>query len=112
MADGRQLIEDTRNIILEIEGRRNDVEGSFSGDEFTEFTLYIESALKWVELCRRKVWLRGKEGTDMAQECLVAANELAASLENPAAAVDAAADVSAQLEALARVISTKSQVLT
>ncbi|MDY7076778.1 MAG: hypothetical protein SXV54_07605 [Chloroflexota bacterium] len=112
MVDGRQLIEDTRNIILEVSAGLDAQKGTFSDEQFAEFEMYIESAQKWVKLCRKKVWLRGKEGTDMAQRCLSAADRLQTSLDKPAVAIVAAADVSTQLESLARVISTKSQVLT
>lgn len=112
MTDGRQLIEDTRAIILEVAAGLDGLKGAFSDDEFAEFEMYLESAQKWVNLCRKKVWLRGKEGTDMAQGCLEAAERLQASLDDPEAAIDAMAEVSSKLESLARVISTKSQVLT
>jgi len=112
MTDGRQLIEDTRAIILEIAAGLDSLKEPFSDDEFAEFEMYLESAQKWVKLCRKKVWLRGKEGTDMAQGCLEAAERLQASLDDPEAAIDAMAEVSSKLESLARVISTKSQVLT
>ena len=112
MADGRQLIENTRSIILEVTTGLDGHRDAYSDEEFTEFGMYLESAQKWVKLCRKKVWLRSKEGTDRAQRCLNAANRLQSSLDEPAAAIDAAADISTQLESLARIISTKSQVLT
>lgn len=112
MADGRQHIEDTRTIILEVAAGLDGFKGTMSADEFAEFEIYMTDAQKWVKMCRRKVWLRGKEGTDKAQRCLDTAQELQASLDQPAQAVDAAGDLSALLESLARILATKSQTLT
>jgi hypothetical protein len=112
MADGRQHIEDTYGIISDLAGRLDGLKGAFSGDEYAEFEMYLESAQKWVKLCRGKVWLRGKEGTEKAQQCLDAANEIQPSLDDPAAAIDSLADLSTRLESLARVVATKSQVMT
>lgn len=112
MADGRQHIEDTRAIILEVAAGMDRIKETMSDDEFAEFEMYINSAQDWVKSCRRKVWLRGQEGTARAQRCLDTAQELQASLDQPAKAVDAAGDLSVQLESLARILATKSQVLT
>ncbi len=112
MADGRQHIEDTRAIILEVAAGMDGFKDTMSDDEFAEFETYINSAQEWVKMCRRKVWLRGQEGTAKAQRCLDTAQELQASLDQPAQAVDAAGDLSAELESLARILATKSQVLT
>ena len=112
MADGRQHIEDARTIILEVAAKLDGLKDSISADEYAEFELYMTDAQKWVNMCRRKVWLRGKEGTDKAQRCLDTAQDLQASLDQPAVAVDAAGDLSAQLESLARILATKSQTLT
>ena len=112
MADGRQIIEDTRTIILDVANQKDGLKDTFSDSQFTEFEHYVNEAQKWVGMCRRKVWLRGKEGTDRAQRCLDSAQALQSSLDQPAVAVDAAGDLSAQLESLARIVSTKSQTLT
>ena len=112
MADGRQHIEDTRAIILEVAAGMDGIMETMSDDEYTEFEMYINSAQDWVESCRKKVWLRGQEGTAKAQRCLDTAQELQGSLHQPTKAVDAAGDLSAQLESLARVLATKSQTLT
>ncbi len=112
MADGRQLIEDTRAVILEVANGCDALRDTFTDEEIAEFEVYLEAAQKWVKLCRRKVWLRSQEGTEMAQRCLDAARRLQTSLGDPPAAVDAMAEVSSNLESLARVIATKSQVLT
>jgi hypothetical protein len=112
MADGREHIEDSYAIILDVASRLDGQKGSYSDDEFAELGRYVEAAQKWVGLCRKKVWLRGSEGTERAQKCLGSAQKLQAGLDQPSVAVDAAGDLAAQLESLARVIATKSQVLT
>jgi hypothetical protein len=48
----------------------------------------------------------------MAQACLDAANTLLAGLAAPEVAMEAASDLAYRLESLARLLSTKSQVLT
>ncbi len=112
MADGRDIIEEVYGIVKEVSGEFGDLKGPFSDEEFSEFEGYIASAMKWVKLCRRKIWLRGKQGTDMARECLDAANQLKVALDDPPAAKEAAADLAQRLEALARLVATKAQVLT
>ena len=112
MADGRSIIEEVYGIIQEVSNGLGDLEGVFSDEAFSELERYVESSRKWVKLCRKKVWLRGKQGTKMAQGCLDAANEFKAALDDPPAANEAAAGLSQQLEVLARLIATKAQVLT
>ncbi len=112
MADGRDLIEETVALIGQIAEQLPAVKSHYSDAEYEELQSYLESAGKWADSCRKKVWLRGKEGTDMAQQCLNAARELQGSLDKPAVALEAAASLSFQLENLARVIATKSQVMT
>jgi hypothetical protein len=112
MADGRDLIEETYQIVTEIAGKMDELKDPFPEETFSEFEWEIEASVKWAKLCRRKVWLRGAEGTQMAQGCLTAARKLQGVLDDPPAAVEAATDLSLQLETLARVIATKSQVLT
>jgi hypothetical protein len=112
MADGRDLIEETYQIVVEIAARKSELGPLFPEQIFSEFEGEMEAADKWIKLCRRKVWLRGAEGTRMAEGCLAAAHGLQAALGDPPAALEAAADLSLQLETLARVIATKSQVLT
>jgi hypothetical protein len=48
----------------------------------------------------------------MAQGCRDAAQRLQDSLAEPAAAIDEAADLASQLERLARLLATKSTVMT
>ena len=112
VADGRQHIEDTTAIIEEVSARLGDLKDGYSADQLAELEMYLESAQKWVKLCRRKVWLRGQEGTAMAQGCLDSANQLQAAMKEPDDAIEAVAELSYKLESLARVLSTKSQVLT
>ena len=112
MADGRDIIEQAYETLMQVSGKTDELKGGYSKDEHIELTEILEGAQKWVGLCRRKIWLRGKEGTDLAQGCLDAASRLQASLGQPVDAIEAAADLSARSEALARLISTKSQVLT
>jgi len=112
VADGRDHIEDANTIIQEVAGQLGDLGDTYSADQLAEFEMYLESAQKWVKLCRRKVWLRGQEGTAMAQGCLDSANQLQAVIKGPDDAIEALVEVSYKLESLARVLSTKSQVLT
>lgn len=112
MADGRQLIEETRDILLDVSARTGDPEGTYTDEERAELERYLEDGRKWVKLCRKKVWLRGQEGTGRAQACLDVAVKLQNSLAEAAVAVEAAADLSQRLDSLARLIATKAQVLT
>ena len=112
MADGRELIEQAYQIITELASKGDGLVKGFTPDQAEEFKAEMEAAVKWVKLCRDKVWLRGKQGTDMARECLDSANRLKAELANAPAAVEAVADLSLRLETLARLIASKVQVLT
>ena len=112
VADGRESIEDAYKIITSAADGLGDLKGRYSKEAFAEFEASIGSCQKWVKLCRNKVWLRTGEGIDRAQSCLEAAQRMQADLNNPAAANEAAADLSSQLETLARIISTKAQIIT
>lgn len=112
MADGRELIEEIVVILGQLPGQLKAVEGSYSADERAEMDEILVSANKWVGMCRKKVWLRGAEGTGMAQSCLDAAHRMEDSLGSPAAAIEEAADLSSQAERLARLVATKSSVMT
>jgi hypothetical protein len=112
MADGRDLIEEAYNIIKETSDALPNFKASFRAEAFAEFEGVVGSALKWVKLCRGKVWLRGHEGTALAQDCLEAAQHFKAALNDPSAAIEAVGDLSSQLEQLAKIIATKVQVLT
>jgi len=112
VADGRELIEEVVGILGRLPDQLQAVEGSYSPDERTEMDEILEGANKWVGMCRKKQWLRGAEGSGMAQGCLDAAKRLEGSLGNPAEAIEDAADVCSQLERLARLVATKSTVMT
>jgi hypothetical protein len=112
VADGRDHIEDTYSIIQEVSGQLGDLTNEYSADELAEFEMYLESAQKWVQLCRRKVWLRGQQGTSMALGCLESAQRLQTDINAPEAGIDTMAELSSKLESLARLLATKSQVLT
>lgn len=112
MADGRDLMEEVRQIIMDLSAKTGDLEGTYPEATLEELKSYLEEADKWVKLCRKKVWLRGLEGTEKAQACLDTANKLQDSWDQPAVAVEAAADLASKLDSLARLIATKSQVLT
>ena len=112
MADGRELIEQAYQIITELASKGDSLVKDLADDQADEFKTEMDAAVKWVKLCRDKVWLRGKQGTDMAQECLESANRIKAAIADPAAMVEAVADLSLRLETLARLIASKVQVLT
>lgn len=112
MADGRELIEQVVVILGQLPAQVDAVKGSYSDDERTELDEIVEGANKWVGMCRKKQWLRGAEGTAMAQGCLDAAQRMQDSLDTPASAIDEAADLTSQLERLARLLATKSTVMT
>lgn len=112
MADGRESIEQIIVILGQVPAQVEPVAGVYSADQRTELDEILESATKWAGMCRKKQWLRGLEGTSMAQGCLDAAQRLQVSLGEPAVAIDDAADLSSQLERLARLVATKSTVMT
>ncbi|OQB24653.1 MAG: hypothetical protein BWY10_02597 [Chloroflexi bacterium ADurb.Bin180] len=112
MADGRELIEEVVAVLGELPERVGAVEGPYTADQRAELDEILESANKWAGMCRKKQWLRGAEGTGMAQGCLDAARRLRGSLDQPTVAIEHAADVAAQLERLARLLATKSTVMT
>lgn len=112
MADGREIIEEIITLLNEISEKKEGVKDKYSAQDLEDLEASLASAQKWAAFCRRKVWLRGKEGTDMAQGCLDATKELAEVLDMPAKALEAAANAAYLLESLARVVATKSQVMT
>jgi hypothetical protein len=112
VADGRELIEQIVVILGEVPAQVKAVAGGYSADQRIELDEILAGATKWVGMCRKKQWLRGVEGTGMAQGCLDAAQRLQNSLADPATAIDEAADLSSQLERLARLVATKSTVMT
>jgi hypothetical protein len=105
-------VEEAYQVVVWVAGERDGLQGTYSAEELTELDSVIASCAKWAKLCRGKVWLRSAEGTARSEGCLVAASELKTNIGKPAAAIDAAIDLSSQLESLARVIATKAQVIT
>ncbi len=122
MADGRQLIEETYRVTMDVYDGLADQKATYQKATYQKAT-YTEEALaelegamascvKWAKLCRGKVWLRTGEGAALAEGCLASARELEANLGQPGPAIEAALTLSGQLEALAKIIATKSQVIT
>jgi len=112
VADGRELIEEIVVILGQLPAQVEPVAGAYSADQRVELDEILAGANKWVGMCRKKQWLRGVEGTGMAQGCLDAAKRLQSATDTPATAIDEAADLSSQLERLARLVATKSTVMT
>jgi hypothetical protein len=112
VADGREVIEEVVVILGQLPAQVDAVAASYSADERTELDEILAGANKWVAMCRKKQWLRGAEGTGMAQGCRDAAQRLQAGLDEPATAIDEAGDLTSQLERLARLLATKSTVMT
>jgi hypothetical protein len=112
VADGREFVEQAYVIVNDVAGSLEHLRDGYPEETFGEFEDYIGASIKWAKLCRNKVWLRSHEGTELARSCLDAANRLRGSLAQPALATEAGADLSSQLESLARLISTKAQIIT
>ena len=112
MADGRNHIEEVHTILFDLVSRLEEQKGSYPDDKLAELQKYLQAAQNHVRSCRKKVWLRSKEGTEMAQKCLEYAQELQSGYDQSSVAVGAAQNLMAQLESLARLVASKSQVLT
>ncbi len=112
MADGREIVEEAYKIVVGVSEGLGELKGSFTEETFADFEGSIGSAIKWAKLCRNKVWLRGAEGTGLAQGCLEAAKRLKADLGTPDTANEDAAALASEFESLARIIATKVQVIT
>jgi hypothetical protein len=108
MNDGRQIINETYKIIKEVIG---ELEGQ-RDNHFEELNKDVGVCLKWAQKCQNKVWLRSKEGTDLAQGCKDEAEKLKKHLNDGSVAIEAALDLSMQLESLAKIIANKATVLT
>ena len=108
MNDGRQIINETYKIIKEVSG---ELEGQ-RDNHFKDLNKDIGVCLKWAQKCQNKVWLRSKEGTDLAQGCKDEAEKLKKHLTDGSVALEAALDLSMQLESLAKIIASKATVLT
>ena len=112
MSDGRQIIDETYNILKEVPAALESQKAAYEGGVYETLRGTVESSLEWAKKCRNKVWLRSKEGTDLAQGCLDYAKELSSSLGQPEKATDAAYSLLYKLEGLAKIISTKASVMT
>jgi hypothetical protein len=112
VADGREMIEEVVVILGQLPAQVGAVADGYSADQRIELDEILEGAVKWVGMCRKKQWLRGVEGSGLAQGCLDAAKRLQDSVDTPDTAIDEAADLSSQLEKLARLVATKSTVMT
>jgi hypothetical protein len=108
MADGRQIINETYKIIKEVSEELQGQKDNHSEDLEKD----VGICLKWVQKCQNKVWLRSKEGTDLAQGCRDEAERLKENLTDASVAIEAALDLSMQLESLAKIIASKATVLT
>lgn len=111
MSDGREIIDETYKTAKSIAESLEGLKGSYSDEHYTELSETIAGAVEWAKKCRNKVWLRSKEGTDLAQGCFDSANALKDEL-GTAAALDGAASLNYKLESLAKVIATKASVMT
>lgn len=112
MSDGRQIIDETYNILKEVPSALESHKAAYEGEAFETLRGTIESSTEWAKKCRNKVWLRSKEGTDLAQGCLDYAKEVSSSLDKPDKATDAAYSLLYKLESLAKIIATKASVMT
>lgn len=112
MEDGRKIIDETYQVIKGIADGLDEKKQNYSEEVFSGLEQDINDSLNWAKKCRNKVWLRSKEGTDLATGCLEAAKQLQENLENTNAAADAASSLLLKLEALAKIIATKASVMT
>lgn len=112
MSDGRQIIDETYQIIKGIAEQLGEKKQNFADDVFAKLEGNVGASLTWAKKCRNSVWLRSKEGTDLAAGCQESANLLKESLSDPTAATDAAISLLSKLDSLARIIATKASVMT
>ncbi len=112
MSDGRDVINQTYKAVKEISTNMEAVRSKFSDQEFESFKIEITECVTWAKKCRNKVWLRSKEGTDLAQGCLNAVEAIETEIQNGAEGLQAAETAKFKLESLAKVISTKASVMT
>lgn len=112
MDDGRVIIDETYKIIKGIADNLEEKKGSFAESAFASLKKDVEDSLSWAKKCRNKVWLRSKEGTDMAQGCFDAANALKEKLDNAVTLSDESFALVLKLENLAKIIATKASVMT
>ena len=111
MSDGREIIDEAYKLVKGIAESLEAFKESYSAEHYTELSESISGSVDWAKKCRNKVWLRSKEGTDLAQGCLDAAAALNESL-GKSASLDEAASLNYKLESLAKIIATKASVMT
>lgn len=112
MDDGRVIIDETYKIIKGIADTLEEKKDNYSVEVFTSLKNDVNESLNWAKKCRNKVWLRSKEGTDLAQGCLDAANQLNGKLESNEVLSDESYALFMKLESLAKIIATKASVMT
>jgi len=112
MSDGRDIINQAYKTVREISKNVEESKKNFSDKESEDFENEVKECVDWAKKCRNKVWLRSKEGTDLAQGCLEAVLDIEKNLKNGEAAVTAAETANFKLESLAKVIATKASVMT
>lgn len=112
MSDGRDIINQAYSTLKEIADVMDLAKENFSDKNFQEYKKEFDESLAWAKKCRNKVWLRSKEGTDLAQGCLDAINELKENTDDENKAVQLSFNVKYKLESLAKIIATKASVMT
>ncbi len=112
MSDGRQIIDEVYRVVKGISEKMETKKSIYPDDVFASTTQDVEASLTWAKKCRNKVWLRSKEGTDLAAGCLNAANGLKEKLDDTSSAPGAASELLIKLETLAKIIATKASVMT
>jgi DNA polymerase III sliding clamp (beta) subunit (PCNA family) len=112
MSDGRDIITITYKTVKEISSELDSRREVFTESNFNELKKEVDESLNWAKKCRNKVWLRSKEGTDLAQGCLNVVNELKENMDDGSKAAELAFNLKYKLESLAKIISTKASVMT
>lgn len=112
MSDGREIIAQTYTALKEIASTFDSKKEEFSEKDYRELKKEVDEALIWAKKCRNKVWLRSKEGTDLALGCLNTVKELEESINDGSKASEIAFNIKYKLESLAKIIATKASVMT
>lgn len=111
MDDGRELIKEAYGIINSINEGLAEIKSNFAGDDFGTFASAIKNGLDWAKKCQNKVWLRSKEGTEMASVVLEAARRLQDNLNTPQVN-SKAVDFSEKVQHLGRELQHKVSFMT
>ncbi|MGD9570146.1 MAG: hypothetical protein AB7V48_17860 [Sedimentibacter sp.] len=112
MEDGREIIDQTYKTIKGISETLDDRKENYAEAKFLTLRKEVDESLNWAKKCRNKVWLRSKEGTDLAQGCLDVANVFRSMLDNNETISDESYTLLMKLENLAKIIATKASVMT